>query len=177
MIRTKREQKAGLSVGAVIASVSATARETAMAIEDFLIVPRIEASPEEEEQMAALVQKAGSVDRAFLTMLRFADYAALSLRASDAKIAELKKGSDALEGEDYEKLDEWDTGPGIDRIMERELARAGGDVMTALCRMIRRNKMMDAELKRTRSLTPYNTEIPHTNLPTTNDIDSQQRRA
>jgi hypothetical protein len=177
MTRTKREQKAGLSVEAVIASVSTTARETAMAIEDFLIVPRIEASPEEEEQMAALVQKAGSVDRAFLTMFRFADYAALSLQAADAKIAELRKRSDALEAQDYEQLDEWDTGPGIDRIVERELARTAGDVMTVLRRMIRRNKMMDAELKRERSLTPYNTEIPRTNHPTTDDIDSQQRRA
>ena len=107
MTRTKREQKAGLSVEAVIASVSATARETAMPIEDFLDVPMIEASPEEEEQMASLVQKAGSVDRAFLTMFRFADYAALSLQAADAQIAQLKKGSDALEGEDYERLDEF----------------------------------------------------------------------
>jgi len=175
MTRTKREQKAGLSVEAVIASVSATARETAMPIEDFLDVPMIEASPEEEEQMASLVQKAGSVDRAFLTMFRFADYAALSLQAADAQIAQLKKGSDALEGEDYERLDEWDTGPGIDWIVERELARTGGDVMAALRRIIRRNTMMHAELNRENSLTSHNAGSPRINHPNTDDTDSQQR--
>jgi hypothetical protein len=47
--------------------------------------------------------------------------------------------------------------------------------MTALRRIIRRNRMMHAELNRERSLTLYNAGSPRINHPNTDDTDSQQR--